>query len=304
MDGYYYSKYTFKNLEKLDKWTADSLHIMNDNMFGQHQVMRDQLQVTHTNMTKSLGDYMACSTNHLGIQTLEATCCSVDENGKRDCACVVDPPLSVDCCEILGLPVEEFCPQGRRSLMEGETKTHLTSLTVDYLNGGESMYDEVLEIERDLVKVMASEKRIEEKENEIQMTLDSMMSAMAAIQIKLDMDPTIDVDPKVDNNKSKKPKAKKPKAGKDDDPNEDLFNRKLLTASDDEMKRTIEAMEGKLDSVENKMTGKVESMESKVDKIEDKVESMESKVDKIEKSMKNIEDMLSKLLTTGGVAAG
>ena len=43
--------------------------------------------------------------------------------------------------------------------------------------------------------------------------------------------------------------------------------------------------------------GKAKSMESKVSKIE-------GKIDKIENSMKNIEDMLSKLLTTGVVAAG
>ena len=75
-------------------------------------------------------------------------------------------------------------------------------------------------------KLLKEVDEVEEKEIEMDKKIDSMMSAMAAIQIKLDMDPTIDVDPKVDNDKSKKPKAKKPKAGKDEVSEKDLFNRK------------------------------------------------------------------------------
>ena len=236
-----------------------------------------------------------CMSNFLGNQIFNAL------PGTRTA------PLTSTCRNLLGV-------SGRRLEEGGGVEPF--SLEVEFLpNSFIDKQDTIIENEEEIIKkeneILKNEKDmmkelndIEDKEIEMIKKIDNMMSAMAAIQIKLDMDPTIDVDPKVDNNKSKKPKAKKPKAGKDDDPNEDLFNRKLLTASDDEMKRTIEAMEGKLDSVENKMTGKVESMESKVDKIEDKVESMENKVDKIEQSIEDMKSMLSKLLTTGGVAAG
>ena len=155
---------------------------------------------------------------------------------------------------------------------------------------------------------------VESKEDAIQATLDVMIDAITAVQVKLDMEPTID--PKVNNDKSKKPKARKPKAVKDDGGEEipdekSLFNRNLLETGNDGMKRTIEAMEGKLDSVEEEIKttsiavqDEVELIKGEVKGMKVKVESMESKVDKIEQSMKNIEDMLSKLLTTGGVAAG
>ena len=50
-----------------------SMHTLNYNIGDQHQQMHDQLAQQHEEVTNTLGDYMACSTNHLGIQTLQGT---------------------------------------------------------------------------------------------------------------------------------------------------------------------------------------------------------------------------------------
>ena len=239
--------------------------------------------------------------NYLGVQILAAY------KGKPAA------PLSSLCRRLLGLSSSG----GRRRLQDSSPIFNFEDVVWedDSIVSQQTVIlekeEKILENEEMMMKELGD---IEKKEDTIQATLDVMVDAITAVQVKLDMEPTID--PKVNNDKSKKPKARKPKAVKDDGGEEipdekSLFNRNLLETGNDGMKRTIEAMEGKLDSVEEEIKttsiavqDEVELIKGEVKGMKVKVESMESKVDKIEQSMKNIEDMLSKLLTTGGVAAG
>ena len=68
------------------------------------------------------------------------------------CTCEVLPPLSVDCCDTLGLDRAEFCPEGRRSLKE-KTGTHLTELRVEYLPGYKPVYKEVDEMKENIADI-------------------------------------------------------------------------------------------------------------------------------------------------------
>ena len=60
-------KLSFERFE----WTVDSLGKINTNIGEQHQGIIGQLTEQHQKVQTALGDYMECSMNHLGIQTLQ-----------------------------------------------------------------------------------------------------------------------------------------------------------------------------------------------------------------------------------------
>ena len=297
LDAYSYSKYTFKNDEKFQKWTTDSLFITNDNMFKQHQTMRDQLQETHTNMTQ----FMSCSSMFLSIQQIETTCCYYDENNRQVCTCEVDPPLSVDCCEILGIPVDKHCSNGRRLV---ESESIITELVVTYENGHKSLHAELQDVEDKEDTIINNQATLRDRMATLQDTVN-------AIAMKLDMDP----EPRENDSKSKKSKKAKQVKPPDDSDESDLFTRNLIGVKEavnvkfDMMESKVESIETKVKSMEGKiesMGGKIESMKSQgnsiegqVKSIESKVESMEGKVESMEKTMEELKDMLSQLMMRG-----
>ena len=299
-----YDKYAYLNHKASDKWIDKALRFLQYDMFDQHTAVRRDLQDRHTSMEDNINKFSECATNHILYETTKAIATA---NGGVENK---TPAPTPSCIDILNLP------PSRRRLVEGAKEEGVNEIIFERLPGYKGVSGELGNILEEVDEVEEKEIEMIDDMHAMDKKIDNMMSAMAAIQIKLDMDPTIDIDPKVNNDKSKKPKARKPKAVKDDGgeeipDKESLFNRNLLETGNDEMKRTIEAMEQKLDSVEEEikttsisMQDEVELIKGEVKGMKVKVESMESKVDKIEQSMKNIEDMLSKLLTTGGVAAG
>lgn len=66
-----FDKIMYYDYVKEREWTHDSLSRINKNIGEGHQQMFIQLGQQHANVTNTLGDYMECSMNHLGIQTLQ-----------------------------------------------------------------------------------------------------------------------------------------------------------------------------------------------------------------------------------------
>ena len=206
------------------------------------------------------------------------------------------PPLSVDCCDTLGLDRAEFCPEGRRSL-KSETGTHLTGLRVEYLPGYKPVHIEVDEMMEDI-------EDIEEYEKDIRDTLDAMMVNVNSIMMKLNMDPEV-LDPMNESKskKSKKAKQTKPATTQEESKAEDnLFHRALLDDFDETKTDIVAAVKEEVKSVESQVESiattkdDVKDMKSKVESMESKVESIEGKVESIEKTMDDIRYMLSQLV--------
>ena len=270
-------------------------------MFNQHTEMRDQLQNRHDKMVNDVKEYTNCRVELQGFditrdptgpsqkELLEKADIDRGRKGDKSCMCII---------------FTQGCSSGRRRLAESEIivntmENHQGAMLMEELN--------------------ASEEREINMENSFLAMRDRMVElqdSVDRIAEKLDMEV---IDPKTNeakSKKSKKSKAMKDDGGEEEVPDEEsLFNRNLHETGfvgervdNDMIKKTVEAMEVKLDSVEkkmdsveNKMTGI--AMKDEVELIKGKVESMERKVDKIEKSMEELKDMLSKLVMGGGAAA-
>jgi len=235
---------------------------INTNMINQHEEMRETLQQRHLDIVIEINTYNMCATNHILYETTDAL---AKAHGPE----VINrtPPPSAECRTILELD--------NRRLAEGNEGEGVNEIMLDISPGYEGVSGELDDIE-------TKENEIIQKEDEIQDTLNNMISAMSDIMKKLDMDPEV-LDPK-----KKKPKTpKKPKHAKASEAQDveagDLFERNLLA---------VEEVNDKFDDMKNQ-----------VKSVESKVESIEGKVEKIEQTMEEMKEMLSQLMMRGAADA-
>lgn len=191
------------------------------------------------------------------------------------------------------------------------------------LSDGEKLYN--LDVNWGPLSIQGVVQDIENKEDDIIVTLDAMMANVNSIMMKLDMDPVVP-DPLNDSKSKKSKKAKQAKPEPEESDQNDIFTRNLFDVKEvmngkfDMMESKVESIESKVESIDVKVgsvesqgnsiegqvksiESKVESMEVKVESIEGKVESIEGKVESIEKTMEELKDMLSQFMMRGADVA-